>query len=163
MTAEATASPFVKRRECWFETNLESVRASVIRGRPDRIFSSTDPRWEKIEASKVPLTGSLVVGTLIRDGENIMEGSLRVEELQQMLWHRARELMTKFEKDQRTFDTPLADQIREHEKAREDGQTALANGIVSGILQGFGQIAAQQNAVAAKPAEKPAETKGSVK
>ena len=100
----------------------EALKAGVKR--PERIFSSDDPRWAEIEAlsAKNPIVGNLIVGTVKRDGEDFIEGTLKMSDhLTSQRWDKAREKMRLWETDGRWGSTQYADVMREAEDAKKRG------------------------------------------
>lgn len=121
--AQATVAP---RRECYFEFHRVSLREALKAGakRGERIFSSTDPRWEEIEAlsKKDPIVGNLVVGTVTRVGEDFVDGSLKIDtHYTSHRWDKARSKMQDFEKGGRWGATQYADAMKEAEDAKQRG------------------------------------------
>jgi len=124
--ANAPAASAAPVFEAWFEFYRTSLRDALKAGltRPERIFSSEDPRWAEIEAlsAKNPIYGNLIVGTVKRDGENFTEGSLKVRDhYTSQRFDKAREKMRLFETDGRWGTTQYADAMREAEDAKKQG------------------------------------------
>lgn len=125
---------------CWFEVALKHYREVLKDGHPDRIFDSADPRWAQIEGMKRAVAGTLVVGHVkVVDGEFVPK-SLAVTHSLQVQWAQAKEMMERFEKTGRIWDTPVADQQKELERARAAGQEDLAGSIVKGLEGVFARM-----------------------
>ncbi len=124
--AAIPAAPAAPKMETWFEFYRDGLRESLKAGlrRPERIFSSTDTRWVEIEelSKKTPLHGNLILGSVKRDGEDFVEGSLKVHtHYTSHRWDKAREKMRLFETEGRWGTTQYADVIREAEDAKRQG------------------------------------------
>lgn len=113
---------------CWYETNLD-IAAEVKRGRPERIWSADDPKWAEIQAKKPLAVGTLIVGVVLRVGDEFVPNSLVTRMVLRAGWEQARAKMRKWAADGRLWDTPKADALREHEDAVKQGQIDQANTI----------------------------------
>lgn len=123
---QAPAAPVAPKTECWFEFYRVPLKEAFKSGmtRPERIFSSDDLRWSEIEelSKKNPIMGALIVGTVKRDGEDFIEGSLKTKDhYTSHRWDKAREKMREFETTGRWGSTQYADALREAEDAKKRG------------------------------------------
>lgn len=126
LLANALTAPVAPKVEIWFEFYRTSLKEALKAGatRPERIFSSSDERWGVIEdlSKKAPIYGALIVGSVKRDGENFVEGSLDIKtHYTSHRFDRAREKMRLFETDGRWGTTQYADAMREAEDAKKQG------------------------------------------
>lgn len=141
-----------KKPTCWVELNLWRVgddgrtgsafKQSNELGRPDRIFSSSDPMWAELEKSKSLDFVSICVGTFSRVGPDILPATLKMTHHLRVPWRDGLEKMRFFEAHGRLYDTPESDAIRDHDKAREQGQTEVANAVRDGLSQLVASMAA---------------------
>ena len=123
---QAPAAPVAPAMSCWFECYRVPLKEALKAGatRPERLFSSDDPRWTEIEelSKKNPIFGNLIVGTVKRDGEDFIEGSLKIREhLTSQRWDKALDKMKSFETEGRWGSTQYADAMREAEDAKKRG------------------------------------------
>lgn len=123
---QAPTAPVAPKVEIWFEFYRTSLKDALKSGvtRPERIFSSDDERWSAIEelSKKSPIYGALIVGSVKRDGENFVEGTLDVKtHYTSQRYDKAREKMRLFETDGRWGTTQYADAMREAEDAKKQG------------------------------------------
>jgi hypothetical protein len=124
---QAPVAPVAPKLECWFEFHRAGLKAALKEGirRPERIFSSDDERWALIEelSKKAPLYGNLIVGSVKRDGEDFVEGTIKIRtHLTSQRSDKAREKMRLFETDGRWGTTQYADAMREAEDAKKRGE-----------------------------------------
>lgn len=122
----APTTPVAQPLVCFFEFYRTSLKEALKAGRtrPERIFSSHDERWAVIEelSKKTPVLGNLIVGTVKRDGEDFVEGTLKIHtHYTSHRWDKARSKMQDFEKDGRWGSTQYADTMREAEDAKKRG------------------------------------------
>lgn len=131
----APAAPVAEEPKeiCWFEVQLRPWVEVVQSGRPDRIWRSDDPRWAEIEKTKQAKAGTLIYGTCVRVGEEIVPNSVKVRASLQMQWHSAQEMMKKWETEGRLWDTPEADALRERESQRDQGMSDAATMIANAL------------------------------
>lgn len=134
-------APQAPKLECWFEVKFQQEWKDVIAAEhPRRIFSSTDPLWDEIAATRKPLRGSLIVGSVEKasNGEFIPK-TLDVREHRQLPWEAALEAMKMFERTGAIWDTPIADQARATREAAAEERAALVNSfksVVEGLVRG---------------------------
>lgn len=122
--------------ECWFEINLD-FKEDQKRGRPTRIFTSTDDRWEKMIADPKLKTrkGSVMFGSYMASGEEFIPNTMKLVHSEPRRINEALERMKKFEKDGVIVETPKADLVKQHEEAVERGQERQAKMIADSLAQ----------------------------
>jgi len=122
------------KAECWFEVNLD-FRTDVERGRPTRIFSSKDKRWDEILADPKlkAKRGVLMFGSYLAAGEEFIPGSVKVTDSATEFVEPARRRMEDYEKRGKIYETPKADALKEHEDALKRGEQRQAQMIADAL------------------------------
>lgn len=137
-----TAAPQGITRTCWFEVNIGPMKESIQRGFPDRIRTSSDPKWELIR-EKFPMSrGRIIVADVMFVGDEIYPRQFVPETLLQMAWEQGRDALKKFEQDSRLWDNTLSDQVNADKLKAESERVALATAIADAITSPAVQAAA---------------------
>lgn len=128
---------------CWVEMNIwrpsgdgktgSSFAQSTILGRPDRVWSSEDPVWQDLENRRALDFVSVLVGTFTRIGDEFVPNTVKTTHHLRVPWKDGLEKLKFFEQHGRLYDTPESDAVRDHEKAREQGQKDVATAIAEGL------------------------------
>lgn len=130
---------------CYFEYTGGTFKQNMDRGRPDRIFSSKDPRWAVFEKERKTYKGSLIVASVMRIGdEDIYPPNPPTPQAFHRSWEKALEQMKLWEEKGVLWENTLADEVRREEEKAERAQQGIANAIVAGLAQAMRPAEATQ-------------------
>jgi hypothetical protein len=131
----APPAPSIDKPICFVEAQLKPWKDVIADEHPDRIFSSTDPRWDVIRETKPTLVVQLTVAHVRLDSETkeFIPKSLKILECRHSPWEAALDTMRKFETDGRIYDTPIHDAAVAAEAAAKAGNEALIASLVEAL------------------------------